>query len=89
MPRDLGFDPDIFRITGSNRVGPQGPEGATGATGASGAPGADADISDAYPVDTVYISAASANPSVAFGFGTWAAITPTLLTGYFMWRRTA
>lgn len=53
-------------------TGESGPQGLTGATGPQGETGS-GDVSAAWPVGSIFISAVSTNPTTLLGFGTWAA----------------
>jgi microcystin-dependent protein len=50
-------------------TGPEGPEGPQGETGPAGS----ADVSNAWPIGSIFFSALATNPGTLLGFGTWTA----------------
>lgn len=52
-------------------TGPEGPQGPQGIQGPQGEPGATGDVSGAWPIGSVFLSAVSTNPATLLGLGTW------------------
>lgn len=53
--------------------GIQGETGQTGPQGIAGQDGADADITQAWPIGSVFMAVVNTNPASLLGFGTWSA----------------
>lgn len=63
----------VVRAVGPGLQGPAGPQGEPGPEGPQGPPGSGGSPCDAWPVDSIFVSATSTSPATSLGCGTWEA----------------